>query len=53
LSRLFTVKSDWLLGLTSDSGLDSLSKVVEARNRDKILRQLEKEAEFSRRVWGR
>ena len=52
LSRLFDVKSDWLIGLTSDSGLISITEVLQNREREKILKQLDKEAELARRVWG-
>ena len=52
LSRLFDVTSDWLIGLTSDSGIDSLRQVIEDREREKILKKMEKDAEFNRRLWG-
>jgi len=52
LSKLYDVKSDWLIGLTSDSGLNSMRQVIEEREREKILKKLEKEAELARRVWG-
>ncbi|MCL2198881.1 MAG: helix-turn-helix domain-containing protein [Defluviitaleaceae bacterium] len=52
LSRLFDVSADWLIGLTSDSGLNSMTQVIQEREREKILKKLEKEAELNRRVWG-
>jgi transcriptional regulator with XRE-family HTH domain len=52
ISKLFDVKSDWLIGLTSDSGLNSITQVIQEREREKILKKLEKEAELNRRVWG-
>ncbi|MCL1842792.1 MAG: helix-turn-helix transcriptional regulator [Defluviitaleaceae bacterium] len=52
LSRLLDVSSDWLVGLTSDSGLNSMSQVIQEREREKILKKLEKEAELNRKVWG-
>ena len=52
LSKLFDVETAWLLGLTSDSGLLSITQIIQDREREKILKQLEKEAELNRRVWG-
>lgn len=52
LSKLYDVSADWLIGLTSDSGLNSMTQVIQERERERILKQLEKEAELSRRVWG-
>ncbi|MCL1843549.1 MAG: helix-turn-helix domain-containing protein [Defluviitaleaceae bacterium] len=52
IAKLYCVSSDWLLGLSSDSGLNALSQVLEERERDRILKKLEKEAELNRRVWG-
>ncbi|MCL2223500.1 MAG: helix-turn-helix transcriptional regulator [Defluviitaleaceae bacterium] len=52
LSRLYNTKSDWLIGLTSDSGLNELSQILEERERKRILEKMEKEAELARRVWG-
>jgi len=52
LSKLFEVNIEWLVGLSSDSGINSLRQVIEEREREKILKQMEKEAEFDRRVWG-
>ena len=52
LSKLFDVKSDWLIGLTSDSGLDSISDIIAERERERVLKQMEKEAALDRRVWG-
>ena len=52
LAKLYDVKSDWLIGLTSDSGLNAMRQVIEEREREKMLKQLEKEAELARRVWG-
>jgi len=52
LSKLFDVKSDWLIGLSSDSGLNSIAQVIQERERKKMLIKLEKEAELNKRVWG-
>jgi len=52
LSKLFEVTSDWFVGLSSDSGLNAMRQVLEEREREKILKKMEKEAEFDRRVWG-
>jgi len=52
LSKLFDVTSDWLIGLSTDSGLDSLRQIIEEREREKILKKMEKDAEFNRRLWG-
>ena len=52
LSKLFDVKSDWLIGLSSDSGLNAMRQVIEEREREKMLKKMEKEAELARRVWG-
>jgi len=52
LSKLYDVKSDWLIGLSSDSGLNSITQVIQERERERILKKLEKEAELERRVWG-
>jgi len=52
LSKLFDVSADWLIGLTSDSNLGSLSEVLENRERERILKKLEKEAALAKKVWG-
>jgi len=52
LSKLYCVSTDWLLGLTSESGLNTISQVLEERERERILKKMEKEAELARRVWG-
>jgi len=52
LAKLFGVSTDWLLGLSSESPIGSLKQLKEEQERQKILRQLEKEAELSQRVWG-
>lgn len=52
LSKLLDVSSDWLIGLTSESGLNAMAQVIEERNREKMLKQLQKKAELDRRVWG-
>jgi len=52
LSKLFEVSADWLIGLSSDSGLNAMRQVLEEREREKILKKMEKEAELDRRVWG-
>ena len=52
LCKLYDVKSDWLIGLSSESGINSMSQVIQDREREKILKKLEKEAERNRRVWG-
>ena len=52
LSKLYDVKSDWLIGLSSDSGLNSITQVKQEREREKILKKLEKQAELEKRVWG-
>lgn len=52
LSKLYDVKSDWLIGLTSESELISINEVLENREREKILKQMEKEAKLAKRVWG-
>jgi transcriptional regulator with XRE-family HTH domain len=52
LTKLFEVNSDWLLGLSSDSGVNAMREVIEKREREKILKKMEKEAELARRVWG-
>jgi len=51
LSKLLCVTTDWLLGLTSESNLNSIDQILEEREREKILKKLEKEAELARRVW--
>jgi len=52
LSKIYDVSSDWLLGLTSESGINAMSQVIQDREREKMLKKLEKEAELQRRVWG-
>lgn len=52
LSKLYDVKSDWLIGLTADSGLNSITEVIQNRERERILKQIEKEATLRQRVWG-
>ena len=52
LSKLYDVTSDWLIGLSFDTSINSMSEVIRSREREKILKQMEKEAEFARRVWG-
>ena len=51
LAKIYEVTADWLLGLSSDSGLNAISQVIQDREREKILKKLEKEAELARRVW--
>ena len=52
LSKLFEVDLNWLMGATSESYIGSLQQVKELREREKILRKMQKEAELDRRVWG-
>ena len=52
LSKLLCVSSDWLIGLTSESGINSMAQVMREREREKMLKKLEKEAELDKRVWG-
>jgi len=52
LCKLYQVNSDWLIGLSSDSGLKSIKKVIQDRERQKMLEKMEKEAERNLRVWG-
>ncbi|MCL2358086.1 MAG: helix-turn-helix transcriptional regulator [Defluviitaleaceae bacterium] len=52
LSRLFEVSSDWLIGLTSESGINAMSQVIREREQEKILKKLQREAELDKRVWG-
>jgi transcriptional regulator with XRE-family HTH domain len=52
LSKLFDVNCEWLLGLSSESGVNAMRQVIEERERDKIIKKMQKEAELNRRVWG-
>ena len=52
LSKLYDVTTDWLLGLSSDSGIISISQIIQDRELEKALKKLEREAELERRVWG-
>ena len=52
LSKLYEVKSDWLIGLSADSGLSAIAQVIQEREREKMLKKLEKEAEMQKRAWG-
>jgi transcriptional regulator with XRE-family HTH domain len=52
ISKLFGVSVEWLIGLSSDSGVNAMRQVIEEREREKILKKMEKEAELDRRVWG-
>jgi len=52
LTKLFDVNSDWLLGLSSDSGVNAMRQVIEERERERILKKMEKEAELARKIWG-
>jgi transcriptional regulator with XRE-family HTH domain len=52
LSKIFEVKSDWLIGLSADSGLNSMTQVIQDREREKILKKLDREAELNRKAWG-
>jgi transcriptional regulator with XRE-family HTH domain len=52
LSKLYQVTTDWLLGVSSESGLNSMNQVIHEREREKILKKLDKEAEMNKRVWG-
>lgn len=52
LAKLFGVSTDWLVGISSESPIGSMQQVIEDREREKIMKQLEKEAELRRRVWG-
>lgn len=52
LSKIYCVTTDWLLGLTSESNINAIKQVLEEREREKILKKLEKEAELNRRAWG-
>jgi len=52
LSKLFDVSVEWLIGLSSDSGVNAMHEIIERRERDKILKKMEKEAALARKVWG-
>ena len=52
MSKLYRVTTDWLLGLSSESGLNAIAQVIQERESEKILKKLEKQAELERRVWG-
>jgi transcriptional regulator with XRE-family HTH domain len=52
LCKLYVVPSDWLIGLSSDSGINTMRQIIEEREREKILKKMEKEAELDRRIWG-
>jgi len=52
MSKIYCVTTDWLLGLTSESNINAIKQVIDERNREKILKQLDKELEMSKRAWG-
>ena len=52
ISKLFEVDIAWLVGLSSDSGVNAMREVIEKREFEKIMKKLEKDAELERRVWG-
>ena len=52
ISKLFAVNSDWLIGLSSDSGINEMREILKEREQKRILDKLEKEAELDQRVWG-
>jgi len=52
LCKLFVVSSDWLIGISSDSGVNAMHEVIAKREQEKILKKIEREAELDRRVRG-
>jgi len=52
LSKLFDVSSDWLIGLSAESGINSMAQVIRDREQEKMLKKLQREAELDKRVWG-
>jgi len=52
LSKAFDVSTDWLLGLSTESTIGSLQQAKELREREQMLRKLEKEALLERKIWG-
>jgi len=52
LAKLYEVTTDWLLGLTSDSIIGSISGTREEIERKKMMRKLEREALLEKRLLG-
>ena len=52
LSKLLDVTADWLIGLSSDSKIGSLAEARAERERQKILKKMEKEIELDKKLWG-
>ena len=50
ISLLFDVSLDWLCGLTAKGGTDHLIAIKEERNRQEILKKIEREAELAQRL---
>ena len=50
MSKLFSVTTDWLVGLTSEDNFDVAKEIREERERQKILKKMEKEAAAAQRI---
>jgi len=50
MSLLFDVTLDWLCGITAKGGTDHLKAIKEERERQEILRKMERDAELARRL---
>ena len=50
IAKLFDVSADWLIGLTSESNFDVTKEIREERERQKILKKMEKEAAAAQRI---
>jgi len=50
LAKLFEVTSDWLIGLSSDNS--DIVRIIQERERNNLLKKLEREAELKNRLLG-
>jgi transcriptional regulator with XRE-family HTH domain len=50
ISLLYDIASDWLIGVTSKGGTDHLKELREERNRQEILKKMERDAMLAQRL---
>jgi transcriptional regulator with XRE-family HTH domain len=50
ISLLYDVSTDWLCGVTSKGGTDHLKELREERNRQEILKKIERDALLAQRL---
>jgi transcriptional regulator with XRE-family HTH domain len=50
MSLLFDVSADWLIGVTSKGGTNHLKELREERNRQEMLKKIERDATLAKRL---